>query len=118
MATLTHLPLSPRGRRPALIPHHADLRLSLASAEAVLSLATYSPGRDAKDDGVWVLPPSPNNETVGDEFRKDVFTWLNSPTADDDNKPLLVTATTGPTGGGSGALERQNRTMEQPGKRC
>ncbi|KAF8528666.1 hypothetical protein BDD12DRAFT_903847 [Trichophaea hybrida] len=117
MATLSHLPLSPRSRRPALIPHHADLRLSLASAEVVLSLATYSPGRDAKDDGVWVLPPSPNNETVGDEFRKDVFTWLNSPTADDD-KPLLITATTSPTSSGSGVSERQNGMMEQPGKGC
>ncbi|KAL7274420.1 hypothetical protein RUND412_002678 [Rhizina undulata] len=46
-----------RGRRPALIPHNADLRLSLSAASAALGMATYSPGREKGLPGVWVLPP-------------------------------------------------------------
>jgi hypothetical protein len=72
--------LATRGRRPALIPHHTDLSLSLSAASAALSSATYSPARDAQGTGVWVLTPPPSaggQSGVAEEFKEDVFSWVS-----------------------------------------
>ena len=86
---------SSRGRRPALIPHHADLSISLCAVEAALSLAAYSPvlgsnggsNGGTSSSGAWVLPPPPPSprlepiavaEMCGEEFKRDVFTWVRA----------------------------------------
>ncbi|RPB10391.1 hypothetical protein P167DRAFT_537581 [Morchella conica CCBAS932] len=55
--------LASRGRRPALIPHNADLSLSLSAAATALGMASYSPNRARGTSGnsgslLWVLPSS------------------------------------------------------------
>ena len=67
----------PPTRRPALIPHNTDLSLSLSAASAALSIATYSPARETPDD-LLILTPATTPELGGDEFRRDVFSWVNS----------------------------------------
>lgn len=67
MAAVSQTPASPppqslasRGRRPALIPHNADLSVSLSAASAALGMASYSPNRERqRSSGVlWVVPGS------------------------------------------------------------
>ncbi|KAG0639285.1 hypothetical protein HOY80DRAFT_98958 [Tuber brumale] len=67
MAAVSQTPTSPppqslasRGRRPALIPHNADLSISLSAASAVLGMASYSPNRERQRSGgvLWVVPGS------------------------------------------------------------
>lgn len=59
--------LASRGRRPALIPHNADLSLSLSTAAAALGMAAYSPNRQRGCVGsggvLWVLPSSSSSLT-------------------------------------------------------
>lgn len=59
--------LASRGRRPALIPHNADLSLSLSTAAAALGMAAYSPNRQRGCVGsggvLWVLPSSSSPPT-------------------------------------------------------
>ena len=86
---------SSRRRRPALIPHHADLSISLCAVEAALSIAAYSPvlgsngsgNGGTRSNGVWVFPPPPPSprlepiavaEICGEEFKRDVFTWVRA----------------------------------------
>ncbi|PWW79035.1 hypothetical protein C7212DRAFT_275399 [Tuber magnatum] len=69
MAAVSQPPTSPppqslasRGRRPALIPHNADLSISLSAASTVLGMASYSPNRERQRSGgvLWVAPgPAP-----------------------------------------------------------
>ncbi|KAA8907429.1 hypothetical protein FN846DRAFT_906603 [Sphaerosporella brunnea] len=126
---------SNRGRRPALIPHHADLSLSLSAASAVLSSATYSPARDAQT-GVWVLTPPPSaggHTSVAEEFKEDVFSWVNSPATDDEERPVHAlkgdtvcsrmatgaeTVPTSPLSGTFEVLERQKRRLQEAGQEC
>ncbi|KAG0126472.1 hypothetical protein HOY82DRAFT_110105 [Tuber indicum] len=67
MAAVSQTPTSPppqslasRGRRPALIPHNADLSVSLSAASAALGMASYSPNRERQRSGgvLWVVPGS------------------------------------------------------------
>ncbi|RPB05150.1 hypothetical protein L873DRAFT_1825322 [Choiromyces venosus 120613-1] len=77
--------LASRGRRPALIPHNADLSVSLSAASAALGMASYSPNRERQRSGgvLWVvpgsappLPPPPQWDSQGQSRgRKNTAEW-------------------------------------------
>ncbi|KAI5856414.1 hypothetical protein BZA05DRAFT_463616, partial [Tricharina praecox] len=94
----------PPTRRPALIPHNSDLSLSLSAASAALSIATYSPARDTPED-LLILTPATTPELGGEEFRRDVFSWVNS---DDEEGGVM--------GEGQGEGEGEGGKMGTEGK--
>ncbi|KAI5777655.1 hypothetical protein EDC01DRAFT_393897 [Geopyxis carbonaria] len=136
-AAPTPAAIASRGRRPALIPHHADLSLSLSAASAALSGASYSPARPSKSGGgggmaeLWALPPPAYGlHPEGEEMRRDVFSWVNAPedvgvAADSVYSPTRAaaagagkeTAPASPTAAGFEDVERQKRRLEEAGKR-
>jgi len=106
--------LSAPTRRPALIPHSSDLSLSLSAASAALSSATYSPARETPED-LLVLTPAATTATTpelgGEEFRRDVFSWVNSDD-EDGTGPQALTAPTSPREASSfDAIEKQRRRL-------
>jgi len=95
MAAVSQTPASPppqslasRGRRPALIPHNADLSISLSAASAALGMASYSPNRERQRSGgvLWVVPgsappppPPPQWDSQGQSRGRSTAEWDQDP---------------------------------------